>query len=79
MSDIRDTHLVTTASDMGDLLRIPRGADVRENLYIRMPPGLPSRSNANGDMLIVKLRTSLYGLRQVGREWANLLCDFLTE
>ena len=53
-------------------------AKVNEDLYMRMPPGLPQR-DANGGKLIVKLRKSLCGLRQAGREWSTLLSGFLTE
>jgi len=51
-------------------------ADLNENLYMHMPPGLPD-SDSQGNKLIVKLRKSLYGLRQAGREWADLLSEFL--
>lgn len=53
-------------------------ADLKENLYMQMPPGLPA-VDSNGNKLIVKLRKSLYGLRQAGREWADLLSDFLIQ
>ena len=45
---------------------------------MRMPPGLPTH-DAHGNKLVVKLRKSLYGLRQAGREWANLLSSFLVD
>ena len=38
---------------------------------MRVPPGLPS-ADASGLPLVVKLRRSLYGLRQAGREWFQL-------
>ena len=40
---------------------------------MRMPPGLPSN---NGE-LVCKLRRSLYGLKQAGREWALLFSQYL--
>lgn len=51
-------------------------ADLKEDLYMHMPPGLPAY-DSKGNKLIVKLRKSLYGLRQAGREWADLLSQFL--
>mmetsp|Transcript_26722 Transcript_26722/g.40195 ORF Transcript_26722/g.40195 Transcript_26722/m.40195 type:complete len:496 (+) Transcript_26722:168-1655(+) len=53
-------------------------ADLREDLYMQMPPGLTD-VDSNGNKLIVKLRKSLYGLRQAGREWADLLSSFLID
>ena len=41
-------------------------------LYMRMPPNLPDR-DADGNLLVCKLKKSLYGLRQAAREWATLL------
>ena len=51
-------------------------ATLSEDLYMRMPPGLPSYDK-DGRRLVVKLRKSLYGLRQAGREWGQLLTSFL--
>ena len=52
--------------------------DVNEDLYMQMPPGLPSRS-PDGRRLVVKLDRSLYGLKQAGRVWWQLLTGFLLE
>ena len=52
--------------------------DVDEDLYMQMPPGLPSRS-PDGRRLVVKLDRSLYGLKQAGRVWWQLLTGFLLE
>lgn len=52
-------------------------AELREDLYMQMPPGLPT-VDSDGNKLVAKLRKSLYGLRQAGREWADLLSSFLT-
>ena len=49
-----------------------------EDLYMQMPPGLPSRS-PNGRRIVVKLDRSLYGLKQAGRVWWQLLTGFLLE
>ena len=40
---------------------------------MRAPPGVNNR----GGELVCKLRRSLYGLKQAGREWAQLLSSFL--
>ena len=51
-------------------------AQLDRPLYMRMPPGLP-RVNTNGDVLIVRLKKSLYGLKQAGRAWNQLFVEFL--
>lgn len=38
---------------------------------MKMPPGLPE-VDAEGNPLVVRLKRSLYGLRQAGREWHQL-------
>lgn len=47
-------------------------ADLHEDLYMKMPPNLPD-TDPEGDKLVVKLLKSLYGLKQAGREWNQLL------
>ena len=47
-----------------------------EDLYMSMPPGLPSRS-PDGRRLVVKLDRSLYGLKQAGRVWWQLFTEFI--
>ena len=41
--------------------------------YMRMPPGLPSDKGR----LACKLKRSLYGLRQAGREWNKVFVAYL--
>ena len=48
-------------------------ATIDEDLYMRVPPGINSGNNS----LVCKLRRSLYGLKQAGREWGLLLTSFL--
>ena len=48
-----------------------------EDLYMTMPPGLPSRS-PDGRRLVVKLDLSIYGLKQAGRVWWQLFTEFIT-
>ena len=51
-------------------------AELKEDLYMRAPPGLWAFDAAKQSM-VCKLRRSLYGLRQAGREWAVLFTTFL--
>ena len=46
-------------------------------LYMHVPPGVPSEK-PDGTRLVCKLKRTLYGLKQAGREWANLFASFLT-
>ena len=52
-------------------------ATLKEDLYMRLPPGLPL--GADLPRTVCKLKRSLYGLRQAGREWATLFAGFLVE
>ena len=47
-------------------------SDLDEELYMRMPPHLTDR-DADGNLLVCRLKKSLYGLRQAAREWADTL------
>jgi len=67
----RDYNLTST-----DIRQAYLQANLTEDLYMRMPPGLPPH-DAQGNPLIVKLRRSLYGLRQAGREWFTLFSSTL--
>lgn len=51
-------------------------ATLNEDLFMSMPPGLPEY-DAAGHKLVVKLLKSLYGLKQAGREWGQLLTKAL--
>lgn len=51
-------------------------ATLNEDLFMAMPPGLPEFDPA-GHKLVVKLLKSLYGLKQAGREWGQLLTKAL--
>lgn len=80
LSTLRVVLTIAAAKDFNltsiDIRQAYLQATVSEDLYMQMPPGLP-KHDANGNRLVVKLTKSLYGLRQAGREWANLLSRFL--
>ena len=45
-------------------------------IYIEQPEGFDTQSQ-NSEKLVCKLKKSLYGLKQSGRNWNNLLHDYL--
>ncbi|KAM1603471.1 hypothetical protein ACFX13_031052 [Malus domestica] len=49
------------------------------NIYMKVPEGLklPETTNKPRGMLSIKLRRSLYGLKQSGRMWYNRLSEYL--
>lgn len=53
-------------------------ATLQEEIYMQVPPGL-SDVDCNGNEMVVKLRRSLYGLKQAGREWHQLFASTLLE
>ena len=80
VSTIRLVLAVAAARDYNltsiDVKQAYLQAELNEDLYMTMPPGLASYDR-DGHRLIVKLRKSLYGLKQAGREWGQLLTSFL--
>ena len=48
-------------------------------LYIEQPKGFEQNDSENGVQLVYKLKKSLYGLKQSGRNWNSLLHDYLTD
>lgn len=81
LSTLRVFLAIAAANDWNltsiDIRQAYLQATLHEDLYMQMPPSLPS-VDSHGNKLVVKLRKSLYGLRQAGRAWANLLADALT-
>jgi hypothetical protein len=53
-------------------------ADVEEDLYMRQPEGF-ELEGPNGEELVCKLKKSLYGLKQSGRNWNRTLNAHLKE
>ena len=51
-------------------------ADIEEEIFVDQPPGFVKK-NANGKSYVCRLKKSLYGLKQSGRNWFNTLRDFL--
>lgn len=53
-------------------------APIDSEIYMEQPEGFETKG-ANGNKLIYKLNKSLYGLKQSGRNWNNLLHTYLVE
>lgn len=51
-------------------------AEIDCEAYVEQPPGF-EKTTASGRKLVCKLNRSLYGLKQSGRNWNNLLHNFL--
>ena len=51
-------------------------ADIDCDIYVEQPSGF-IKSSQNSNDLVYKLKKSLYGLKQSGRNWNNLLHNFL--
>ena len=47
-------------------------------LYMEQPEGY-ERKGPNGEKLVCKLKKSLYGLKQSGRNWNNMLHNYFTQ
>ena len=47
-------------------------------IYIEQPEGFETKAQ-NGEKLVCKLKKSLYGLKQSGRNWNNLLHNYLID
>lgn len=52
-------------------------ATLSEDLYMIVPPSLPTE-DGDGNPLVARLRRSLYGLKQAGRQWHQLFTSTLT-
>jgi len=53
-------------------------ANIDEELYMKQPEGYEKR-NQNGEPLVCKLKKSIYGLKQAGRNWNKLLDQWLKD
>lgn len=82
LSTLRLLLLIAAACDYNlssiDIRQAYLQATLTEELYMDVPPGM-ANTDANGERLVVRLRRSLYGLKQAGREWHVLLTSTLRE
>ena len=53
-------------------------AEIDHEIYLQQPKGF-IKYDEKGNPLVLKLNKSLYGLKQSGRMWNNLLHNFLTD
>ena len=59
-----------------DVKRAYLNADIDHEIYVEQPPGFIEDGD-DGQQLVYRLKKSLYGLKQSGRNWNALLDDFL--
>ena len=57
---------------MLDVQTVFLNADVEEEVFVKMAPGY-ERSNESGVSLAMKLKKSLYGLRQSPKNWSSTM------
>ena len=78
ISTLRIFLVIATAYDYNltsiDVVKAYLQATLSEDLFMMVPPGLP-RFDADGQPQVVKLKKSLYGLKQAGRRWNELFCS----
>ena len=79
-STIRLVFIVAAARDYNlsqiDIRQAYLQAELNEDLYMRVPPGIPA-FDEKGRPMVCKLNRTLYGLKQAGREWGMLFSAFL--
>ena len=79
---IRLVLIVAAARDYNltqiDIRQAYLQAEIVEDLYMRVPPGIHPFDD-QGRPVVCKLKRSLYGLKQAGREWSILFSAFLVE
>lgn len=82
LSTLRLLFIIAAAQDYNltsiDIRQAYLQATLSEELYLEVPPGMPT-TDSEGHPLVARLRRSLYGLRQAGREWHLLLTSTLRE
>ena len=82
MSTVRTLLQRTVQQDMivhqMDVKTAYLNAPIDCEVYIKQPEGF-EQVDENGETLVWKLKKSLYGLKQSGRNWNNLLHDFFIQ
>jgi len=53
-------------------------SEISEEIYMEQPEGFETRSES-GERLVCRLRRSIYGLKQAGRNWNELLTKWLID
>lgn len=71
---VQDDLLVHQMDVKSAYLNAPIDCD----LYVEQPEGFQVK-NEQGEKLVCKLKKSLYGLKQSGRNWNNVLQDYLVQ
>jgi len=84
MSEIIFRYLISLAvqkhlsMQLMDVLTAYLYGSLDSDIHMKVPEGIPiPNPNANRNMYCVKLKKSLYGLKQSGRMWYNRLSEFL--
>lgn len=82
LSTLRVVFVIAAAQDYNlssiDIRQAYLQATLSEKLYMQVPPGMPD-IDRDGNPLVSRLKRSLYGLKQAGREWHVLLTSTLKE
>lgn len=82
LSTLRIVFTIAVARDLNlssiDIRQAYLQAKLNEDLYMQVPPGMPD-SDSDGNKLVARLKSSLYGLKQAGREWHTLFTATLKE
>ena len=80
MASIRSVAQIAINENMNvhqmDVKSAYLNAPIDVEIYVQQPKGYEVYDD-NGDKLVLKLNKSLYGLKQSGRNWNNMLHDYL--
>ena len=86
MNGITFRYLISLAVQMNlsmqlmDVVTAYLYGSLKSDIYMKVPEGLKMPNpKANRNAYCVKLRKSLYGLKQLGRMWYNRLSEFLIQ
>ena len=86
MSEITFRYLISLAiqkclsMQLMDVVTASLYGSLYSDIYMKVPDGISVlNSSANHNMYCVKLKRSLYGLKQLGRMWYNRLSEYLIQ